>query len=234
MAIRIPKAALASDHVRRIDAGCDVRAYVGSLPQASVLDAVVAADVVLGCTDNQHSRLALSDLALRYLVPCIDCGVMLEGAAGAVTGQIAQFVRFLPADPCALCRGMINPGRLAQELMPETERQQRRAAAAAARYQGDDGHAYWLEEPQLNTVGYLTTATGALAAGYAIGWVTGRFKPPFSRLQMNLVAPYLDVTDLVQEPRRGCACRRARGWADQGNVDALISAPDHWPAARAI
>ena len=39
---------------------------------------------------------------------------------------------------------------------------------------------------------------GAMLAGYAIGWLTGRFDPPFERLQMNFVAPFLDVTDLPQ------------------------------------
>jgi len=99
---------------------------------------------------------------------------------------------------------------------------------------GEEGRAYWFEQPQLNTVGYLTTATGALAAGYAIGWLTGRFDPPFSRLQMNLMAPYLDVTDSAQSARPHCACRRVRGWADQANADALITAPTHWPPVQAL
>ena len=159
---------------------------------------------------------------------------MLEGSAGKVTGQIAQFVRFLAADPCALCRGMIVPERLTQELMSESEREQRRAAAAAADLRGDDARGYWFEGPQLNTVGYLTTATGALAAGYAIGWLTGRFEPPFSRLQLNLVAPYLDVTDSDQAARSDCACRRIRGWGDQADADALITAPRHWPPVQQV
>jgi hypothetical protein len=204
------------------------------LPQAEVIDALVTADLALGCTDSQHSRLALSDLSLRYLVPAIDCGVMLEGQAGKVTGRIAQFVRFLPSDPCALCRKMITPERLTQELMPESEREARRRAAAAARLRGEGGEAYWFEEPQLNTVGYLTTAAGALAAGYAIGWLTGRFDPPFSRLQMNLVAPFLDVTNVDESARPFCACRRVRGWADQANVDALVTAPGHWPPVKTV
>ena len=61
----VAKVALALEHVRSINPACDVQAYVGALPQAAVLDALVTADVALGCTDNQHSRLALSDLALR-------------------------------------------------------------------------------------------------------------------------------------------------------------------------
>lgn len=226
---RALKVAVARDHVRTIDPGIKVSALVGSLPQSEVVDVVVAADVALGCTDRQHSRLALSDIALRYLVPSIDCGVLLEGKDGVVTGQTAQLVRFLAADACALCRGMIDPIRVTQELMSEEERTQRRAAAADAAERGDQANPYWRDVPQLNTVGYLTTMAGAMAAGYAIGWLTGKFDPPFRRLQMNLLQPFFDVTDCDEEPRALCVCRRVRGWADQGVADALLSAPEHWP-----
>jgi molybdopterin/thiamine biosynthesis adenylyltransferase len=231
---RVPKVVVAREHVYGIDPACEVQALVGALPQPEVVDALVTADAALGCTDQQHSRLALSDLAFRYLVPALDTGVLLEGRCGAVTGQVAQFVRFLPADPCALCRGMVVPERIAQELMSEEERVQRRAAAAAARARGQEGGAYWSEQPQLNTVGYLTTMVGSLAAGYVIGWLTGRFVPPFSRLQLDLAARDLGVIDVEQDPRPDCTCRRARGWADQGAADALITPPAHWPAVRVV
>jgi molybdopterin/thiamine biosynthesis adenylyltransferase len=231
---RESKASIARAHVMSIDPTCRVDAYVGALPQAEILDAVVTADVALGCTDQQHSRLALSDLALRYLVPSIDCGVMLEGVAGKVTGQILQIVRFLSADPCALCRHLVVPPRLAQELMSEEERTQRRIAAAEAHERGDDPHPYWHEDVQLNTVGYLTTTAGAMAAGYVIGWLTGRFDPPFERLQLNLAGKFLDVTDSGEEPRPDCLCRRVRGWADQAIADALITPPSHWQPPQAL
>jgi proteasome lid subunit RPN8/RPN11 len=231
---RVLKAAVAREHIKAIDPSIQVMAIRGRLPQKEVIDAVVTADVVLGCTDKQHSRLALSDLAFRYLVPSIDCGVVLEGKDGRVTGQIAQFVRFLAADPCALCREMIVQARLNQELMSEEERAQRRAAAEEARQRGEDPNPYWRDQPQINTVGYLTTAVGAMTAGYAIGWLTSRFDAPFERLQMNFVAKYLDVTDLPQRQRPECACGRFRGWADQGSIDALISAPDHWTAPQLL
>jgi tRNA A37 threonylcarbamoyladenosine dehydratase len=229
-----PKAALARRHVRIINPDCRITALRGSLPQPEVVDAVLEADVVVGCTDQQHSRLALSDLAIRYLVPAIDCGVLLEGSSGHITSQIIQFVRFLAADPCALCRNMVEPTRLAQELMSEEEKTQRRAAAQEAEARGEPGNAYWRDMPQINTVGYLTTTAGSMAAGYAIGWLTGRFDLPFSRLQMNLIAPYLDTVELEDEPRGFCACRRMRGTADQGRADALISPPSHWPSAKLL
>ena len=222
------KAYLAREHVLSIDPSCEVIALVGALPQKEVIDAVVTADVALGCTDQQHSRVALSDVVTRYLVPSFDCGVMLEGQDGKITGQIVQIIRFLSADACALCRNLIVPARLAQELMSPDERAMRRAAAAAALDRGDDPNPYWSKEVQLNTVGYLTTTAGAMAAGYAIGWLTGRFEAPFERLQLNFGGKFVDATDLDEEARPDCVCRRMRGWADQAALDALITPPSHW------
>ena len=226
---KTPKVVVARELVHQIDPSIEVLALQGRLPQSEVIHAVVSSDVALGCTDKQHSRLALSDLAFRYLVPAIDCGVLLEGVDGTITGQVGQFVRLLSADPCVLCRNMVDPRRVAQELMPPKERAQRAAAAAEAQIRGDAPDPYWQRERQINTVGYLTTAVGAMLAGYAIGWLTGRFDPPFERLQMNFVAPFLDVTDLSQEQRSECACAKFRGWADQATADALVSTPPHWP-----
>jgi len=230
----VSKAAVAREHIHAIDPTITVEAYRAALPQESILDAAVRADVLLGCTDQQHSRLAISDLALRYLVPAIDCGVVLEGRDGKITGQVMQFVRFLAADPCALCRQMVTPAILAQELMTPNERARRRAAAKEASLEGGEAEAYWHEMPQLNTVGYLTTAAGSLAAGYAIGWLTGRFDPPFSRLQLNMVGKFIDIADDDQLPRPSCTCRRVRGWADQANADGFITAPTHWPPAQLL
>lgn len=228
----VPKAVLAQRHAMAIDSTLHVDAVVGALPHEVAVDSVVNADVMIGCTDQQHSRLALSDIGRRYLIPAIDCGVMLEGKDGAVTAQIIQCVRFMPDDPCPLCRRMIIPEQLTQELMDPAERAQRQAAAREAMRRGDHAGAYWRDLPQLNTVGYLTTIAGAMAAGYAIGWLTGRFGPPFERLQMNLQAPFFDVTNLEESADLECSCRKAIGWADQGAADALITAPRHWSASQ--
>jgi molybdopterin/thiamine biosynthesis adenylyltransferase len=229
-----PKVAIARDHVRSIAPDCQVEAFVGRLPQQEIVNAILEADLAIGCTDSQHSRLALSDTALRYLLPALDCGVALEGEGGTVTGQIGQITRFLAADPCALCRQMITQRRLDQELMAPSDREARQREAARALERGDPPDPYWFAEPQLNTVGYHTTLIGAMTAGYAIGWITGRFDSPFTKLQFNLVARFLDVTDADFDPRPSCHCRVARGWADQGARYALIAPPSHWPPPKAI
>lgn len=223
---RTLKVIVARDHVNAIAPECLVIAISGALPQPEVVDAVAGADVILGCTDTQHGRLALSDLAIRYLVPAI-VGVALEGEDGAVTAQVMQFGRYLAADPCPRCRGMITQWRLNQELMSPEERDRRRADALDAKARGAEPTAYWRDEPQLNTVGYLTTAAGALAAGYAIGWITGRFGLKRNLLEASLLLPsFTPRTDVARE---GCDCTLSRGLADQGGRHALITAPAHWP-----
>jgi len=73
-----------------------------------------------------------------------------------------------------------------------------------------------------------------MAAGYAIGWLAGRFDPPFERLQLNLEGKFLDVTDSEEAPQSDCVRGRLRGWADQAAADALITAPAHWPASKRL
>lgn len=130
---------------------------------------------------------------------------------------------------CSYSR-LVVPGRLTQELMSAEERVQRQRAAQEARERGSDGNPYWHEIAQLNTVGYLTTVAGAMIAGYAIGWLTGRFDAPFERLQLDLTAKLLGVVDPQDVSRPDCVCRRVRGLADQAMADALISPPSHWSA----
>jgi tRNA A37 threonylcarbamoyladenosine dehydratase len=227
-----PKVEIAEEHVRTINPDIIVTPFVGALPQREVLDAVVHADFLIGCTDTHSSRLAISDTATRYLVPAIDVGVALEGQCGQVSGQVIQLARFLSSDPCALCRDMVDPRRVAQDLMSPEEQERRRQAADAAMKRGDDPNPYWHLEPQLNTVGYLTTAAASLAAGYSIGYLTGRFKTPFSRIQLNLNSSYLDVVEPHDVVRKDCPCSRIRGSADQGSADAFVHTPSHWPPAR--
>ena len=230
---KTPKALVAMEHVRRIDPDIEVDALIGRLPQKEIVDAVVASDIVLGCTDRHSSRLALSDLSTRYLVPAIDSGGLIEGRDGAVTGQIAQFVRFFPDDACVRCRDMVNLNNVKQELRA-TDDWARFGEAEDATDPIDGEFAPRLPtEAQIDTVGYMTTVMGAMSAGYAIGWLTGRFDAPFERMQMNFVAPCLDVTDRRQERRADCVCGLTQGFADQAGALAY-PIPVHWPPVRRL
>ena len=223
------KVAVARRHVHSIDPSVAVITCVGSLPHPMVVDEILAADIVVGCTDQQHSRLALSEVAFRYLIPCIDCGVSLEGKDGNISGQTMQQVWFGPGRACALCREMVTADRIARELMSEKERRSRQEAARRANEQGLDPRGYWEDVPQLSTVGYLTSIAGAMAAGCAIGIITQRFEAPADRAQFNLFDAQPDVVSWTDQARPECPCQRFIGWAAQAPAEVLMTAPAHWP-----
>lgn len=230
----VPKVAIARRHVAAIAPDVVVEAYIGKLPQPEIVDAVVQADLLLGCTDQHSSRLAVADVARRFAVPAIDIGGLIEGADGVVTGQLVQLVRFLPDDPCPRCRGMISEVRVAQELMSPQQRLSAQAQADAARARGERPDPIATAIPQIDTVSWITTTGGTLAAGFAIGWLTGRFDPRFERLQLDLVSDCLGAVDRPQRARPDCVCTRTRGFANQAAETAPVAPPPHWAPVHGL
>jgi len=231
---RTPKVTVAKRSVAEFAPDVVVEAIIGRLPQEDVIDAVVGADVIMGCTDQHSSRVTVANIASRYLVPAIDCGGLIEGLNGVVTGQLVQIVRFLADDPCPRCRGMVSETKLQQELLPTAERAQPAEQAAMATARGERADPILTAIPQIDTVGYITTTSGTLAAGFAIGWLTGRFFPRFERLQLDLVMDSLGAVDRPQRRRPGCICGTVRGHADQAKGSAPIVPPPHWPPVKKI
>src|SRR3546814_14827587 len=86
--------------------------------------------------------------------------------------------------------------------------------------------------PQIDTVGYITTTAGTLAAGFAIGWLTGRFDPKFQRLQLDLVSRNPGAVDRTQTANPDCYCTLSYGHAVPSATAAPTSAPAHWPPVR--
>jgi molybdopterin/thiamine biosynthesis adenylyltransferase len=218
--------------IHEINPETEVTPIVGNILDEVVLDELLRADLILGCTDTQHSRAALGDFAAHYLLPSIDVGVVFEGAQGVVSGQIGQFTQLRPDQPCGFCDGMINPDALAAELMTDEEKESRRQAAREADVLGIDGTQYWRgDTPPLVTVGYLTSAMGSLAAGYAIGWITGKFSMPHARFQFDIGAPGFGFVDVERHRIPTCSCGRTTGHADQGRAHRSVAKPRHWPKA---
>lgn len=230
----VAKAVIAKRHVATMAPDVVVEAWIGRLPQPDVVNAVLGADVLMGCTDQHSSRLAVADIARRFLIPAIDCGGLIEGRDGIVSGQIVQLVRLLAADPCPACRGMISATRLRQELASPDERASAQAEAVEAIARGERPDPIATSIPQIDTVGYITTTAGTLAAGFVIGWLTGRFDPAFERLQLDLVAECLGAVDRPQARRPDCICGRVRGFADQAADTAPVVPPAHWPPERRV
>ncbi len=216
--------------ILEINPDANVTMFVGNVLDDGVLDELCRCDILIGCTDTIHGRARLSDLASLYLIPCLDVGVLPFGENGRVLNQHIDLMRMGSNDPCAYCRGRIDALGLAAELMTETEREVRREAAACADARGDDGSAYWAGEiPQLPAVGYLTTAAGALAAGYALNWLLGTSEMPHAHFQFDIGAPEFGFAPNNAKRRDGCSCAKLRGYSDQG--ERSVTLPNHFARA---
>ncbi len=221
--------------ILEIEPEADVTIIRGNVLDEAVLDELLHCDMVLGCTDSQHSRAALGDYTSHYLLPCLDAAVLMRAKDGKLTEQVGELALYSPEEPCPWCLGRINQKMLAYELMTNDEREQRSQAAAEAIRRGIDGAQYWGDKPPTElTVGYMTTAVGAIQAGYAEGWLTGASSMPHQRFQFDLGMPFLGVAPDHKSRRPECSCNWTKGWGDQARAERSVTMPPHWPKATII
>jgi ThiF family len=223
------KIEILSRFIRTIEPDAQVMAVANNVLDDSVLDKLLKCDLVLGCTDTQHSRAALGDFANHYLLPCLDAAVLMRGKDARLVEQVGEIARYSADEPCPWCLGRINQRILAYELMTHEERQQRARAANQALRRGIDGEQYWGDAPPREaTVGYMTTTVAAMQAGYAQNWITGASTMPHQRFQFDLGMPLLGVVPAERARRPECSCNRAKGWSDQARADRSVTRPAHW------
>jgi hypothetical protein len=220
--------------IRSINPSAKITALAGNILHENALDELLRCDLLLGCTDTQHARAKLSDVAQHYLLPSLDLGVLMEGQNGRVTSQVCDIMIYSPDFACAFCSGRIDGIELSNELMSEEQRIKRQIEAQEAAERGDDPDQYWRQRPrQLHTVGYLTTMLGALGAGYAEGMLTGAFHPPHSWFQFDISRDRLGVVAPPRTRIPECACGKYLGWADAASAYRNVTKPSNWPT-RAI
>lgn len=217
------KAALLKRLIHSVNPSASVTAYVGDLMQENVLDDLLRCDIVLGCTDSIYSRVFLSDLAKHHLLPSLDVAVDMDGRDGKLTSQVAQFTRYSPDCPCAFCYDLVDASEMSAELMSENEREMRRKAAQGA----GEPDAYWRNARQVHTVGYMTSTVGAMASGYAIGWLTDAFSMPYDSFQFDIAKPKLGVVEVRSQPSN-CSCSLNVGWGDLARSFRNVARPKHW------
>lgn len=228
------KVEVVRDLIKAINPKARVTCIVGNILQPLARDYVMGTDLVVCCTDTNHSRTAVSELAYRYLVPAIDAGVVFESKTGLMTGEIGRVTVYSPGAPCAYCLGLVDSWRATVELMSEEEKERRRREAKEAELRGDVAGAYWKDVPEIPTVGHFTSMMGSLVASYAIGWLTGKFTAPHRYFEFNILAPGFDYVGFDAKRRSRCSCETLVGYADQGAYASLISAPLHWPPAKLV
>ncbi len=92
-----PKAASAREAIAQLNARCAVEVIDYELDGDDLLQAVMAADVVVDCTDNFPSRFHLNEVCLQTGTP------LVSGAAIRWEGQVTTFAPRDPLSPCYRC-----------------------------------------------------------------------------------------------------------------------------------
>ncbi|MCB1064456.1 MAG: ThiF family adenylyltransferase [Verrucomicrobiae bacterium] len=227
------KVQLMARMIREVNPEAEISLVAGNSLDELAMSELLRCDLVVGCTDSYHGRAHIGDLSSRYLVPCLDVGVLPSGENGRLVEQLIDLTRFSPEDPCPFCLGKIDQAILSDELLSPEEIEVAQREAAEARERGGEGEAYWRgEPPQLPSVGYLTSAAGEIVAGYALNWLLGTAEMPHGRMQLDLGKPGLGLVCDDEQPSPNCGCGQNRGFADQGELS--ISKPEHFPPAPRV
>ena len=223
------KVDLMREMIAEINPAARVTALVGNILHENVFHELLRCDLVLCCVDSYHGRVAISDFASHHMLPSIDVGLAMNGKNGRLTEQVVDLTRYSPDLPCAFCRGRIEAAELAQEVMSDGEREERKRQAEQAADRGEDPDQYWRSRPrQIHTVGYLTTTAGALAAGYAEGWLTGAFEMPHESFQFDIGRERLGCVAPPQGRIEGCRCLSLTGWGEAARPYRNVALPIHW------
>lgn len=195
------KAVLASEHVRRLGIGTNVRSFDQPITQKEVAKTLRDCDLVFGCTDKELPRGLLVQLALRYLIPVIDTAVTIDSEDETIQGVFGRVTTLLPGEACLLCRGRITPVRMAQESRSKEERQ------ALAR----EGYAPELDVENPAVISF-TTAVGAQATSELLHRLTGFMGSDRASSEVLLL-----IHDTALGRNRGagnpqCVCTRREFW----------------------
>lgn len=102
--------------VRRISKRVTFVGVPYAIPEQPAIDALKEADVVVGCVDSYHARADLQDLALRFLIPYVDIGLLIrpieQGVGITIGGNVITAV---PGQFCQWCIGFLTKDKLDAE-----------------------------------------------------------------------------------------------------------------------
>lgn len=206
-----PKVDVVAEHLRRIAPDAEVTTCASMITVEETATALLDADIIFGCTDDNAGRLVLSRAASYLLTPVIDCGVLLSsGCGGRLEGIDARVTVLAPGTACLVCRGRIDLRRAAAEMLTPDEH--RRLA--------DEGYAPALTGVEPAVVAYTTQVAAA-----AVGELLERLihygpEPAPSEVLLRLHERELSTND--QQPRDRHYCHPSAGKLGLGLTEPFL------------
>lgn len=197
----LPKVAIAKQHLEGIGIGTIVDAYNGYITDEDTARALRDCDIIFGCTDKELPRAILVQLALRYSVPVIDLGVLIDSSGGNITGVHGRVTTLIGGEACLFCRGRISSETIRHETLSEHDRAN----------QVRDGYAPELEEPAPAVIAF-TSATASAAVSELLHRLTGFMGEERRSSEVLLAFDQSRVRTNRIEPKEHCICSDQSVW----------------------
>jgi len=131
--LRRPKTRVAHRLARHVGGPSRVIEVNSSVTDETTARRLLDCDVIVGCTDDQWSRMVLNALGYQFYVPVLDLGVELQ-TSGAMGGRVTWLA---PGSPCLWCLNVLDAQRVRVEQLPP----------ATLRAELTRGYVQGLEEP---------------------------------------------------------------------------------------
>lgn len=212
------KVEIAARNVSRIGVGTSLTPLDEYVDVERAARDLTRCDLLLGCTDDQTSRAILLRVALWYLIPVFDLGVLIDATEDHtirdVTGRVSLII---PGEACPFCRRSITPEGIAAEALTPEER------AARAR----DGYVPALATRAPAVIPF-TTAVAAQAVTELLHRLTGFMGAGSVPSEVLLRFDYRDVSTNRPVPTPGCQCGDRDRW---GRGDERQFLRRGWPLA---
>lgn len=117
-----------ADHARRIAPSTRFEGVAAQCFDEAARQLLETADLILGCVDNPESRWWLNQLAVQYLIPWFDCGVLLH-TQPSIYHEVRTSVVLPKVTACGHCAPVdFCPRKLPAQFMDQESFRQQRAA----------------------------------------------------------------------------------------------------------
>ena len=118
--LRIPKVQLAVRNIRRANRNARIEAMAQDFLFEDVAARFTDCDFLFLAADTMGTRLLFNSIVHQYGIPGIQVGAKIPVADDGTVGNVFCVSRMVtPEQGCLWCNGLINPGRLQDEAVPE-------------------------------------------------------------------------------------------------------------------
>ena len=121
--LRRPKVRMAFRNIRRANRNARIEAMARDFLQEDVATRFKDCDFLFLAADTMGARLLFNAIVHQYGIPGIQVGAKIPVAQDGTVGNVFCVSRMVtPEHGCLWCNGLINPGRLQDEAVPETNK----------------------------------------------------------------------------------------------------------------